>query len=47
VNPDGGVVLLLRNELPHPQLVQVQVLGRALTVELPADSVGTLAVKPA
>jgi len=25
----------------------VQVLGRALTVELPADSVGTLAVKPA
>jgi len=47
VNPDGGVAMVLRNELAHPQLVQVQALGRALTVELPPDSVGTLAMKPA
>jgi glucosylceramidase len=46
-NPDGSVVLLVRNELPHPQMVQVQVRERAAVLELPPDSVGTLAMKPA
>ncbi|MGA7158502.1 MAG: beta-glycosidase [Acidobacteriaceae bacterium] len=45
VNPDGGHALLLRNELPHAQRVQVQVGGRAVMVELPADSVGTLTTR--
>ena len=47
VNPDGAVVLLVRNELQHPQLVQVEVGERAFTVALPPDSVGTIAVKTA
>jgi glucosylceramidase len=47
VNPDGTVVVLLRNELSRPQMVQVQDADRVLTVELPPDSVGTLAIKPA
>jgi glucosylceramidase len=47
VNPDGTVVVLARNELPHAQMVQVQVRDRAVAIELPADSVGTLAMKPA
>jgi glucosylceramidase len=47
VNPDGTHALLLRNELPHGQLVQVQIKDRALTVELPPDSVSTLSVKQA
>jgi glucosylceramidase len=46
-NPDGTVVALLRNELPRPQRIQVQLAERAITVELPADSVGTLSIKPA
>jgi glucosylceramidase len=45
VNPGGTVVMLLRNELSHAQMVQVQVLDRALTVELPPDSFATLTVK--
>ena len=46
-NPDGTIVLLMRNELSHAQMVQVQVRDRAVAVELPPDSVGTLAMKPA
>lgn len=42
VNPDGAVVVLLRNELAHAQMVQVDVMERSVAVELPADSVGTL-----
>ena len=45
VNPDGSVVLMLRNELPHPQLVQVQIGDRALAVNMPPDSIGTLTAK--
>ena len=45
VNPDGSAVLLLRNELPHAQLVQAQVAERTFAVELPPDSVSTLSVK--
>lgn len=47
LNPDGTIVLVLRNELAHTQMVQVQLPDRALAIELPADSVGTLAAKPA
>lgn len=46
-NPDGTTVLLVRNELPHAQMVQVQLPDRAIAIELPPDSVGTLAAKPA
>lgn len=46
-NPDGTVVALLRNELSRQQMVQVQLADRVFTVELPPDSVGTLAMKPA
>jgi glucosylceramidase len=46
LNPDGSIVLLVRNELPRPHMVQVQVRDRAVSVELPPDSVGTLAMKP-
>jgi glucosylceramidase len=44
-NPDGSTVVLVRNELPHAQQVQVQVGQRAMAVELPADSVATLTLK--
>jgi glucosylceramidase len=46
-NPDGSIVVLLRNELPHAQMVQVQLPDRAIAVELPPDSVGTIAAKKA
>ena len=46
-NPDGTAAVLLRNELPHAQRVQVQVGEAALGVELPADSLGTLNVMSA
>ena len=45
LNPDGTVVLLLRNELPHAQLIQVQMNDRVVALELPPDSVGTFASK--
>jgi glucosylceramidase len=45
VNLDGTSVLLVRNELPHAQRVQVQVKRWTVLVELPADSVGTLTLK--
>jgi len=45
LNPDGSTVLLLRNELAHPQMIQVQVKERIATVRLPPDSVGTLHLK--
>jgi glucosylceramidase len=43
-NPDGKLVAILRNESEVPQLVQVQVPGRALVVEMPPDSLGTLSI---
>jgi glucosylceramidase len=45
VNPDSTVVLLIRNELPHAQMVQVQAKSRSVAIDLPADSVGTLTLK--
>jgi glucosylceramidase len=47
VNPDGSIVFLVRNELSHAQRVQIQLRDRAVMIELPADSVGTLAMKAA
>ena len=46
LNPNGTIVLLVRNELPHAQMVQIQLRDRALAIDLPPDSVGTLAIKP-
>ena len=42
LNPDQSIVLLLRNELPHPQRVEVRVRSQSALVELPADSIGTV-----
>jgi glucosylceramidase len=46
-NPDGTTVVLLRNELPHAQMVQIQLPDRAIAVQLPPDSLATLAANPA
>jgi glucosylceramidase len=45
-NPDGTTIVLVRNELAHSQLVQVQTDDRNFVAELPADSIGTLEMKP-
>ncbi len=45
-NPDGTCVAVVRNELPHPQLVQVQTRDRAVVVNLPPDSIATIAMQP-
>ena len=44
-NPDGGVVVIMRNETARPQLVQVDCGRRVVTVRLPGDSVATLTLK--
>lgn len=46
-NPNGSIPVLLRNELPNSQSVQVRAGARAVEVELPPDSIGTLTVKAA
>lgn len=46
INPNGTTVLLLRNERSYAQLLQVQVADRAVVVELPPDSLGTLVLQP-
>jgi glucosylceramidase len=46
INPNGTAVLLLRNERPYAQLLQVQVADRAVVVELSPDSLGTLVLQP-
>jgi glucosylceramidase len=43
-NPSGTAAVLLRNELPHAQFVQVQLGSRAFAVELPPDSINTITV---
>jgi glucosylceramidase len=43
-NPDGTVVLLLRNELGQAQRIAVHVKQRSIAVELPADSIATLTI---
>jgi glucosylceramidase len=47
LNPNGTIVLLVRNDLPHAQMLQVQAGNRAVAIELPPDSLGTLTLKPA
>jgi glucosylceramidase len=44
INPNGTTVMLVRNALPHQQRVQVQVRDRVVMIELPPDSVATLAM---
>ena len=44
-NPDGSVAALIRNELSHPQQVEVRVRGKAAMVELPPDSIGTVTIE--
>jgi glucosylceramidase len=46
-NPDGLCALLIRNALPHKQLIHAQVRNRALAIELPPDCLSTLSLKPA
>jgi len=43
-NPDGTLVLLVRNELAHSQQVQIQAGEREAVIELPPDSVGTVTI---
>jgi len=43
-NPNGSLVLLIRNELANPQRIEVNVRNRAVMVELPPDSIGTVTV---
>lgn len=47
LNPYSAIVLPVRNELSHAQMLRVQIQDRAVAIELPPDSVGTLAMKPA
>jgi glucosylceramidase len=44
-NPDGTVILLLRNELAHAQRVTVRLQQRTVALELPPDSIATVSLK--
>jgi glucosylceramidase len=46
LNPGGNIVTLLRNELPHPQTIVVQLPKLQVAVELPPDSIATLTFNP-
>ena len=46
LNPDKKVVILLRNPLPRPQLIQLQVDARTVAVNLTPDSISTLVLAP-
>ncbi len=41
-NPDGKLVLVIRNELSQSQTVQVQVIDRIFSLELAPDSISTV-----
>jgi glucosylceramidase len=43
-NPNGKLVLLVRNELSHSQILQVQVIDQAFSLELAPDSINTVTV---
>jgi glucosylceramidase len=45
VNPDGGLVFLLRNELQGERFVEIRAGGRMATVKLLPDSISTVAMK--
>ena len=47
VNPDGTVVLLLRNASPNAQRVEIQAGGSTVTAQLLADSMSTVTLKRA
>jgi glucosylceramidase len=42
VNPDGAVVVLLRNAAGHEQFVDIRAGARVVTVKLLADSISTI-----
>jgi len=44
-NPDGTLVLLLRNESAHPQRIAVHLQKRNIALELPPDSISTASLK--
>jgi len=44
-NPDGSLILVLRNEFAHAQRVTVRIQQRTVAVELPPDSISTLSLK--
>jgi glucosylceramidase len=41
-NPNGSTVVLVRNESPHTQRVQLQFGGDTVLIQLPADSIATV-----
>ena len=45
VNPNGSLVLLIRNEQPRAQRVEVHVQDQAAMVELPEDSIATVSIE--
>jgi len=45
VNSDGSLALLIRNELSRAQRVEIHVKNQAAMVELPPDSIGTVAIE--
>lgn len=44
-NPDGSLVVLLRNELSHTQAVQLQIAAQSFHVQLAPDSISTVLVR--
>lgn len=44
VNPDGRLVLLIRNPDSHARTVEIREGARQVTLQLPADSISTVAV---
>jgi glucosylceramidase len=45
VNPDGTVVMMLRNAAQHEQFVDIRAGGRMATVKLLPDSISTVTMK--
>ncbi|TWB43882.1 glycoside hydrolase family 30 protein [Nitrospirillum pindoramense] len=43
-NPDGGVVIVVQNEMAAPQVIRAKVGERLLTARLPADSFNTFVI---
>jgi hypothetical protein len=39
------VIVMLRNQSAQPQRIQVDVAGRAAELEMPPDSIGTIAAR--
>ena len=45
VNPDNSVVCVIQNENPTPTKISIQINGKTIAPELPANSFNTLVVK--